>query len=75
MLGPDELIEKVMEYAQQQDFQGQFIITKKQLWSHIIKIDPQADIRNMYEIIDELDARGWLLLNSEKEIEFDPACF
>jgi len=29
----------------------------------------------MYEVINELDLRGWLLLNSETEIEFDPACF
>ena len=75
MLGPDELLKMVMEYAQQQEHQGQFKITKNKLWNHIVKIDPEADIRNMYEIIEELNARGWLLLNSQKEIEFDPACF
>ncbi|WP_321486032.1 hypothetical protein [Draconibacterium orientale] len=75
MLGPHELMDKVMEYAQKQEFQGQFILSKDKLWNHILKIDPEADIRNMYEIIRELDARSWLLENSETEIEFDPACF
>jgi hypothetical protein len=75
MLGPDELLDKVMEFAKKQEFQGRFITSKNKLWKYIIRIDPEADIRNMYEIIEELDARGWLVLNSDTEIEFDPACF
>ena len=75
MLDSYELLDKVMEYAQRQEHQGRFITSKNKLWNYIIKIDPEADIRNMYEVIDELNARGWLLLNSETEIEFDPACF
>ena len=75
MLGPNELLDKVMNYAQKQDNQGRFITSKNKLWNYIISIDPEADKRNMYEIISELDARGWLLINSETEIEFDPACF
>jgi hypothetical protein len=75
MLGSHELMDKVMEYAQKQEYQGRFILIKNKLWYHILKTDPEADIRNMYEIIHELDARGWLLINSETEIEFDPACF
>lgn len=75
MLGPHELLEKVMKFAQRHDNQGRFLMPKKKLWNHIIIIDPEADIRNMYEIINELDARGWLLINTELEIEFDPACF
>lgn len=75
MLGPDELLERVMEYAQRQGYQGQFIISQSKLWSYIIKIDPEADKRNMYEIIREIDSRGWLIKNTTTEIEFDPACF
>lgn len=75
MLGPKELLNKVLEYAKTQNNQGRFIIGKSKLWKYIQSIDPEADQRNMYEIIRELDARGWLLINSEIEIEFDPACF
>lgn len=75
MLGPHELLEKVMEFAQMEQDQHQIIIGKKKLWNHINKIDPKADIRNMYAIIAELDARGWLLENSDTKIEFDPVCF
>lgn len=75
MLGPHELIERVIIFAQSQEHQGRFIIKKNQLWNHIIAIDPEADKRNMSEIIHELDMRGWLLSNSNNEIEFDPACF
>lgn len=75
MLNPPELLDKVMKYAQTQEHLGQFLINKNILWNYIISIDQEADIRNMHEIIDEIDARGWLLLNSETDIEFDPACF
>ncbi len=75
MLGPDELIDRVLEYAKTQNNEGRFIISKRKLWNYIQRIDPEADQRNMFEIISELDARGWLLINSETEIEFDPACF
>ena len=75
MLDPDKLLDKVMEYAPKHERQGRFITSKNKLWQFIIQIDPEADIRNMFEVIYELDARGWLFLNSENEIEFDPACF
>lgn len=75
MLNPAELLDKVMEYAKKQKLLGRYITSKDKLWNYIIHIDPEADIRNMMEVIKELDARGWLLLNSDTEIEFDPACF
>lgn len=74
MLDPNELIDKVIEYAQKQEYQGRFITSKNKLWKYINHIDPEADMRNMFEVINELDALGWLLLNSDTEIEFDPAC-
>lgn len=75
MLDPYELLDKVMEFAQKHEYQGRFITSKNNLWQYIIRLDPAADKRNMIEVINELDARGWLLLNSDTEIEFDPACF
>lgn len=75
MLDPYELLDKVMEHAQKQEYQGRFIISKNKLWKYIVSIDPEADKRNMFEVINELDARGWLFVNSETDLEFDPACF
>jgi hypothetical protein len=63
-----------MKYAKKEGHRG-YIINKKKLWDYMKKIDPEEDIRNMYEVIDELNARGWLLKNSQIEIEFDSACF
>lgn len=74
MLDPFELLNEVMKYAKNEEHLG-YVISKKKLWDYIKRIDPDADIRNMYEVIDELDARGWLLTNSQIEIKFDPACF
>lgn len=75
MLGPYELLEEVMNYAEKNQNKGKYKLTKNGLWNFIIKIDPKADKINMEEVVRELDARGWLLQNSNEEIEFDPACF
>lgn len=75
MLGPNELLEEVINYAKNNQNKGIFKLTKSGLWNYILKIDPKADKRNMDEVIRELDARGWLLQNSNEEIEFDPNSF
>ena len=75
MLGPYELLDKVMEYGKIQSDKGRLNIKKTNLWNYIIKIDPSAKRENLSEVINELDARGWLLENNETEITFDPASF
>lgn len=75
MLGPDELLDKVMEYGKIQSDKGRLNIKKTDLWNYVIKIDPSSKRESLGEVINELDARGWLLENNETEIKFDPASF
>jgi len=75
MLGPNELLDKVMEYGKIQSDKGRMNIKKTDLWNYIIKIDSKAKSESLSEVINELDARGWLLINNETEIKFDPASF
>lgn len=56
MLDPNELHDKVLDFARMQENQGRFIFSKNKLWKYIISIDPEADIRNMLKIINELAA-------------------
>jgi hypothetical protein len=75
MLGPNELLDKVMEYAKNKSEKGHSDLKKTDLWNYVIKIDPNARRESLSEIINELDARGWLLENNETKIKFDPASF
>lgn len=75
MLGPYELLEKVMEYAKKQSDNGNLVLKKTDLWNYVIKVDPSAKKESLNEVIRELDARGWLLDNNETDIKFDPASF
>lgn len=75
MLGPYELLEKVMEYAKNQSEKGNSQLKKTDLWNYVTKVDPNAKKESLSEVINELDARGWLLENNETGIEFDPASF
>ncbi|MBE7654018.1 hypothetical protein [Tenacibaculum finnmarkense] len=75
MLDPYELLDKVMEYSKNQFNKGRSNLKKTDLWNYVIEIDPKAKRENLNEVINELDARGWLLDNNETEIKFDPASF
>ena len=75
MLGPYELLDKIMEYGKDQFDKDRLIIQKNNLWDHVIKIDPSAKIESLNEVINELDARGCLSVNNEMEIKFDPNSF
>ena len=75
MLGPNELLNKILEFGKNQFQNGQLNIKKTDLWNYVIKIDPDARKENLIEVITELDARGWLLTNNEIEVKFDPATF
>lgn len=75
MLGPYELLDKVMEYGKIQSDKGRLNIKKNILWNYVLKIDPSARIENLSEVINELESRGWLMENNETEIKFDPTSF
>jgi hypothetical protein len=75
MLGLNELLEKVTEYAKNQSDKGRSNLKKTDLWSYVIDIDPKARRESLNEVVNELDARGWLLENNETEIKFDPTSF
>ncbi len=75
MLGPNELLEKVMKYGRIQSDKGRLNIKKTELWNYVMKVDPNAKRESLSEVINELDARGWLLENNMTEIKFDPASF
>jgi len=75
MLGPNELLNKIMDFAKNKFLEGNLIIYKSDLEDYVNGIDPEADSRNLDLVIDELDSRGWLLENFESRIKFDSACF
>lgn len=75
MLGPHELLDEIVKYSKIQYEKGNHIIDKNNLWNYVLKIDSSAKRESLGEIIRELDARGWLLINDENEIKFDPASF
>lgn len=75
MLGPNQLLDKIMEYGKNQFEKGRLNINKADLWKYVIKVDPSARRESLNEVIRELDARGWLLENDENQIKFDPASF
>ena len=75
MLEPDKLLDAVVEYSKDRFKRGQVSLYKVDLRNYIRKVDPGAETTNLDSVINELDARGWLLINSNTEIEFDPASF
>ena len=75
MLGGYKILDKTMECGKIEYEKGRHNIKKTDLWDFIIKIDPKANRESLIEVINVLDARGWLFLNNETEIKFDPASF
>jgi len=75
MIGPHELLDKIMEYGKTQLEKNQLYLKKIDLWNYVIKIDSDARKESLDEIIKELDARGWLQINNDIEIKFDPLSF
>lgn len=75
MLGPFELLDKIVEFGKNKFENGESIIKMTDLWKYVVKIDPKARKENLSEVINELNARGWLSLCNETEIKFDPISF
>lgn len=74
----DQIIDEILSYAkiqQRQNNYGKYIITTKGLFEYFGKKFPHLDSCPIQDMIDEIDARGWLLSRDASMIEFDPATF
>lgn len=77
-MGYDEIIDEILLYAkaqQQKNNNGEYKITISGLLKHFEKNFPGLDNRPIYDMINEIDARGWLLERDSLILEFDPAAF
>ena len=74
----DQIIDEILSYAemqQQKDVNGEYKININSLLKHFEKKFPELDSRPIYNMIDEIDARGWLLKRDSAILVFDPASF
>lgn len=73
-----QIIDEILLYAkmqQQKNVNGEYRITISGLLKHFEKKSPGLDNRPIYDMIDEIDARGWLLQRDSTILVFDPAAF
>lgn len=74
----DQIIDEILLYAQVQqenDENGEYRVLLIDLFKHFDKKFPELDHRPIYDMIDEIDARGWLLRRDDFILTFDPATF
>lgn len=77
-MGYDEIIDEILLYAkaqQQKNDDGEYKINISGLLKHFEKNFPGLDNRLIYDMINEIDARGWLLERGSLILVFDPAAF
>jgi hypothetical protein len=75
-MGYDQIIDEILLYAkvqQQKNRNGEYSITIGGLLKHFEKVSPGLDSRLVYDMINEIDARGWLLQRDSSTLVFDPA--
>lgn len=74
----DQIIDEILLYAktqQQKNRNGEYSITISGLLKHFEKNSPGLDSHPIYDMINEIDARGWLLQRDSSTLVFDPAAF
>lgn len=77
-MGYDQIIDEILLYAkaqQRKNVNGEYRITISGLLKHFEKNFPELDHRPIYDMINEIDARGWLLDRDSSILVFDPATF
>jgi hypothetical protein len=77
-MGYNQIIDEILLYAekqQQENKNGEYRITISGLLKHFEKNFPGLDSRPVYDMINEIDARGWLLERDSSILVFDPATF
>jgi hypothetical protein len=74
----DQIVDEILSYAkmqQQKDVNGEYKISINSLLKYFERKFPELDSRPIYNMIDEIDARGWLLKRNSSFLIFDPASF
>lgn len=73
-----QIIDEILSFAKTQkekDNNGEYKVQLKSLLRHFENKYPELDYRPIKEMIDEIDARGWLLECNSSFLIFDPAIF
>lgn len=74
----DQIIDEILSFAKMQkekDNNGEYKVKLESLLRHFEKKYPELDHRPIKDVIDEIDARGWLLEHNSSILIFDPATF
>lgn len=74
----NQIVDEILLYAkaqQQRNKNGEYKIFINGLLKHFEDNFPELDNRPIYDMIDEIDARGWLLERDSSILVFDPASF
>ena len=74
----DQIIDEILLFAKsknERDYNGGYIVNLNSLIRQFSNKYPDIDKQPIYEMIDEMDARGWLLKRDSSMLVFDPATF
>ncbi len=74
----DQIIEEILKFTKVQkeiNHLTDYEIRIDSLMNHFKKKFPELDPRPIDDIIEEIDARGWLLEHTSSILVFDPATF
>jgi len=74
----EQIINEILLFAKRQfekDNSGEYIVNIENLIRHFDKNYSHINHKEIFKMIDEIDARGWLLSRDSLLIVFDPATF
>lgn len=74
----DQIIDEILLFTKsknERDDNGGYFVRINSLIHHFINKYPELDHRPIHDMIDEIDARGWLLKRDSTMLIFDPATF
>jgi hypothetical protein len=74
----EQIIQEILSFARKQQLlhsDDQYAVQLSLLYQHFHLKFPDLDKRSVAEVIEEIDARGWLLNRSDTILVFDPAAF
>jgi len=74
----EQIIDEILFFAIQQNEKennGNYIVNINSLIRHFSNKFPDLDPRPIQDMINEIDARGWLIQRNSLTLVFDPATF
>lgn len=74
----DQIIDEILSFAELQSRKnnsGEYNVQINSILKHFSNKYPGIEKRSIYEVIDEIEARGWLLERDSSILIFDPATF